>query len=100
MQARFLTTEERVLAVHRIRANNTGILNRQFKWNQVKEALNPFQDAQGLLLFLTIFCNEVLKYVISLPFFFIDTYTYIVVALALSVPLQSRASVSIRFNLP
>ncbi|CAG9983350.1 unnamed protein product [Clonostachys byssicola] len=38
-----------------------GILNRQFKWNQVQEALNPFRDPQGLLLFLTIFCNEVLN---------------------------------------
>jgi hypothetical protein len=76
MYARFLTEEERVLAVHRIRANNTGVLNRTLKWrqvstepywsrhgteHQVEEALNPFKDPQGLLLFLTIFCNEVLK---------------------------------------
>lgn len=65
MQAEFLTENERVLAVHRIRANKTGILNRQFKWNQVKEALNPLQDPQGLLLFLIVFCNEVLKLVIA-----------------------------------
>ncbi|KAJ7676244.1 major facilitator superfamily transporter allantoate [Mycena rosella] len=57
----FLTLEERALAIHRIRKNNTGILNRQIKWNQVKEALNPLQDPQGILLFLTIFCNEVLN---------------------------------------
>ncbi|KAJ9145012.1 hypothetical protein NKR23_g5635 [Pleurostoma richardsiae] len=61
MKARFLTENERVLAVHRIRANNTGILNRNFKWKQVREALNPFQDPQGLLLFLIVFCNEVLN---------------------------------------
>lgn len=35
MEAKFLTENERVLAVHRIRANNTGILNRVFKWRQV-----------------------------------------------------------------
>ncbi|EON96135.1 putative allantoate permease protein [Phaeoacremonium minimum UCRPA7] len=61
MKARFLTENERVLAVHRIRTNNTGILNRNFKWKQVREALNPFEDPQGLLLFLIIFCNEVLN---------------------------------------
>ncbi|KAK7221610.1 hypothetical protein V2G26_009613 [Clonostachys chloroleuca] len=61
MTARFLTEKQRVLAVHRIRSNKTGILNRQFKWNQVQEALNPFRDPQGLLLFLTIYCNEVLN---------------------------------------
>ncbi|WVQ80518.1 hypothetical protein IAT38_002623 [Cryptococcus sp. DSM 104549] len=61
MRASFLTEDERILAVHRIRTNNTGILNRRLKWEQVIEALNPFQDPQGLLLFLTIFCNEVLN---------------------------------------
>ncbi|KAH8891564.1 MFS general substrate transporter, partial [Thozetella sp. PMI_491] len=61
MRAGFLTEKERVLAIHRIRTNKTGILNRKFKWYQVYEALNPFKDPQGLLLFLTIFCNEVLN---------------------------------------
>ncbi|KAJ4297763.1 hypothetical protein N0V90_005658 [Kalmusia sp. IMI 367209] len=61
MAAKFLSDNERVLAVHRIRANKTGILSRKFKWNQAEEALNPFKDPQGLILFLTIFCNEVLN---------------------------------------
>ncbi|KII84625.1 hypothetical protein PLICRDRAFT_355075 [Plicaturopsis crispa FD-325 SS-3] len=61
MEANFLTVEEKALAVHRIRKNHTGILNRTIKWNQIKEALNPLQDPQGLLLFLIIFCNEVLN---------------------------------------
>ncbi|ORY27924.1 putative MFS transporter [Naematelia encephala] len=61
MSARFLTDEEKVLAIHRIRANGTGILSRVRKAYQIKEALNPFQDPQGLLLFLIIFCNEVLN---------------------------------------
>jgi MFS transporter, ACS family, allantoate permease len=68
MQASFLTEDERILAVHRIRTNKTGILNRQLKWKQVQEALNPLQDPQGLLLFLIIFCNEVLKSVIRCTF--------------------------------
>ena len=72
MRAAFLTEKERVLAVHRIRSNNTGILNRKLKWNQIKEALNPLQDPQGLLLFLTIFCNEVLKSVYSLTHLFLQ----------------------------
>lgn len=55
MLAKFLTDNERVLAVHRIGANKTGILNRNLKWNQIKEALNPFRDPQSLLLLLTIF---------------------------------------------
>ncbi|KAH9214563.1 hypothetical protein DL95DRAFT_300526, partial [Leptodontidium sp. 2 PMI_412] len=46
MLARFLTDNERVLAVHRIRANKIGILNRNLKWHQIKEALNPFRDPQ------------------------------------------------------
>ena len=61
MRAKFLTEDERILAVHRIRSNNTGILNRNLKWKQIKEAINPLQDPQGLLLFLIIFCSEVLK---------------------------------------
>lgn len=55
MRAKFLTEEERVLCVHRIRANNTGILNRELKWNQIVEAINPFQDPQGLLHILPSF---------------------------------------------
>ncbi|KAJ7451533.1 major facilitator superfamily domain-containing protein [Mycena latifolia] len=57
----FLTVEERALAIYRIRGNKTGILNRTLKWNQVREALNPLEDPQGILLFLFIFCNEVLN---------------------------------------
>lgn len=39
LNARFLTKEERVLAVHRIKVNEQGIGNKHFKWYQVKEAL-------------------------------------------------------------
>ncbi|WWD22268.1 hypothetical protein CI109_106759 [Kwoniella shandongensis] len=61
MYAKFLTESERILAVHRIRTNKTGILNRKLKWRQVREAINPLEDPQGLILFLIIFCNEVLN---------------------------------------
>lgn len=39
LNARFLTKEERVLAVQRIKVNDQGIGNKHFKWYQVKEAL-------------------------------------------------------------
>lgn len=39
LNARFLTQEERVLAIERIRSNNSGIGNKKFKWYQVREAL-------------------------------------------------------------
>lgn len=61
MKASFLTDEEKVLIIHRIRANGTGIIARKRKWYQTWEALNPWKDPQGTLLFLTIFCNEILK---------------------------------------
>jgi MFS family permease len=42
-KARFLTPEERVLALERIRANQQGVIVSQFKPEQVKEALlDPF----------------------------------------------------------
>ncbi|TFA98238.1 hypothetical protein CCMA1212_010035 [Trichoderma ghanense] len=39
LNARFLTKEERLLAIHRIKVNEQGIGNKHFKWHQVKEAL-------------------------------------------------------------
>ncbi|KAH0490712.1 hypothetical protein TgHK011_002169 [Trichoderma gracile] len=39
LNARFLTKEERLLAIHRIKVNEQGIGNKHFKWYQVKEAL-------------------------------------------------------------
>ncbi|KAK1772054.1 major facilitator superfamily transporter [Phialemonium atrogriseum] len=42
LNARFLTKEERVLAVQRIKINEQGIGNKHFKWYQMKEAfLDP-----------------------------------------------------------
>jgi MFS transporter, ACS family, allantoate permease len=39
LNARFLTKEERVLAVERVRTNQQGIGNKHFKFYQLKEAL-------------------------------------------------------------
>lgn len=39
LNARFLTPEERILAIHRIKVNEQGIGNKHFKWYQMKEAL-------------------------------------------------------------
>ena len=39
LNARFLTKEERVLAVERVRSNQQGIGNKHFKFYQFKEAL-------------------------------------------------------------
>ncbi|KAI1495009.1 major facilitator superfamily transporter allantoate [Biscogniauxia mediterranea] len=38
LNARFLTPEERVMAVERIRVNQQGVGNKHFKWYQAKEA--------------------------------------------------------------
>lgn len=39
MNARFLTKEERLLAIERIRINQQGVGNKHWKWYQMKEAL-------------------------------------------------------------
>ncbi|KAI0144018.1 major facilitator superfamily transporter allantoate [Hypoxylon sp. NC0597] len=39
LNARFLTQQERVMAVERIRINQQGVGNKHFKWYQCKEAL-------------------------------------------------------------
>lgn len=61
MEAKFFSPEEKALIIHRIRGNKTGILNRQIKWYQAREAFSPWKDPQGLLFFLIIFCNELLN---------------------------------------
>ncbi|KAI1389769.1 MFS general substrate transporter [Hypoxylon trugodes] len=40
LNARFLTQEERIMAVERIRMNQQGVGNKHFKWYQCKEALS------------------------------------------------------------
>ena len=39
LNARFLTPEERIMAIERIRRNQQGVGNKHFKWYQFKEAL-------------------------------------------------------------
>ncbi|KAF1916418.1 membrane transporter [Ampelomyces quisqualis] len=39
MNCRWLSKEDRILAIERIRSNNQGVGNKHFKWYQLKEAL-------------------------------------------------------------
>lgn len=39
LNCRWLTKEERILALERIRINGQGVGNKHFKWYQMKEAL-------------------------------------------------------------
>ncbi|KAJ7217670.1 MFS general substrate transporter [Mycena pura] len=50
--ARFLTHEEKILAVERLRANNTGTETKKWKWTQVRECL---LDMKTWLWFSLIF---------------------------------------------
>ena len=55
MSARFLTREEKVWAIERLRENQTGIENKHFKWEQ---AIECFVDPQTYLLgLITILSN-------------------------------------------
>lgn len=49
LQAKFLTEHERALAITRVKADNTGQENKNFKWSQFKEAM---LDLKTWLLFL------------------------------------------------
>lgn len=53
LQARFLSDRERVLAVERMRAGQTGIENRRFKAYQAREAL---LDIKTWIMVLMVFC--------------------------------------------
>jgi len=61
MRAKWLSEEESVHAVERLRSNRTGVLNREWKMYQVKEALNPFVDPTGWILFWGCVFNEVVN---------------------------------------
>lgn len=58
MAAKWLDEHESRMAVERLRANRTGIINREWKWYQVREALNPLVDPTGWLLFWLCIFNE------------------------------------------
>ncbi|KAK7918051.1 hypothetical protein PG985_009925 [Apiospora marii] len=57
MTARGLTHAERVLAIERVRANQTGIENKRFKWRQARECL--VGDPQTWLLALIMVASSV-----------------------------------------
>nr|XP_018999807.1 uncharacterized protein I203_07693 [Kwoniella mangroviensis CBS 8507]OCF63268.1 hypothetical protein I203_07693 [Kwoniella mangroviensis CBS 8507] len=61
MRVRWLNDAQKVQAAERIRSNRTGILNREWKWDQVKEALDPRIDPSGHILFWACVLNEVIN---------------------------------------
>lgn len=56
MHAKFLTKEERVWAIERIRRNQTGIENKKFK---PKQALSALADPQIWVLALMVISSNV-----------------------------------------
>jgi len=58
MSAKRFTVDEKALLIARSRQNQTGVLNRKIKWDQVVEALT---DPQVWLLFLFVLLNEVVN---------------------------------------
>lgn len=56
--ARFLTDEQKYIALQRIRINNTGTQNTKFKWQQVFECL---LDIKQWVFALQVFCISVLS---------------------------------------
>ena len=57
-----LTPQEKLLAIERIRANQTGIENKRFKWAQVKEA---FCDPQTYLIAVIVTAMKISNAAIS-----------------------------------
>jgi len=58
-EARFLSHRERLVAIERIKANQSSLHEKQIKWHQIREALNPFEDPQGWLLTAATFALTV-----------------------------------------
>ncbi|KAI0165264.1 major facilitator superfamily transporter allantoate [Hypoxylon sp. FL1284] len=56
MTARWLSDRDRALALARVRQNRTGIMNRKFKWYQVREAL---LDPQTWMLVIVQFLTNI-----------------------------------------
>lgn len=56
MTARFLSQEEKVVAVERMRSEQLGIENRQVKWHQIREALLDPKTWFLLVIVFTITC--------------------------------------------
>lgn len=56
--ARFLTDEQKFLALERIRLNNTGTQNTKFKWKQVFECLT---DLKQWMFVIMVFCASLVS---------------------------------------
>lgn len=69
MTAKGFTEDERIKCVERVRSNQTGVQNKKFKWDQVKEAL---LDPLPWGIFLTAVLN-------TIPVGGLGTYTQIII---------------------
>ncbi|WOO82425.1 putative transporter [Vanrija pseudolonga] len=54
VKARFLTEDDKYVALERIRLNNTGTQNTDFKWSQVRECLVDPKSWMWLLMIFTV----------------------------------------------
>ncbi|WRT68774.1 uncharacterized protein IL334_005754 [Kwoniella shivajii] len=52
---RFLNAHEKRIALERVRGNKSSLGSKEIKWYQVKEALFPWIDPQGWILFIIVF---------------------------------------------
>lgn len=59
MEAKFLNEREKFIAVERLRANQMGVVSRQWRWDHVRET---FSDIKTYLWFLLIIS---ISYVLS-----------------------------------
>lgn len=57
----FLTPDERVIAIERLKSNQTSLGSSKVNWSQIREVFDPRLDPQGWLLFIWITANEVVK---------------------------------------
>jgi fucose 4-O-acetylase-like acetyltransferase len=56
MEAKFLSEREKVIAVERLRANQMGVVSRDWRWDHVWEAAFDVKTYLWFLLILTISC--------------------------------------------
>jgi len=56
--AKFLTDEEKRIALNRLAANKTGTKNSDIKFRQIVEAIDPRKDPTGILFFFRKYFRE------------------------------------------
>lgn len=54
MEAKFLTQHEKVIAVERLRANQMGVISREWRWDHVQETFLDLKTYMWFFLILSI----------------------------------------------